>query len=71
MRRRADTAEHAVTALPDSPCVRSCCLDDGDICLGCGRHLDEILGWHQADAVARERILASARQRLQERRRPR
>lgn len=71
MRRRADTSEHAITALPASPCVRSCCLDDNDICLGCGRRLDEILGWHLADAAGRESILALARQRLQERRRPR
>lgn len=27
-------------------CVRDCCLDENDICLGCYRHLDEITGWH-------------------------
>ena len=28
-----------------SPCVRNCCLDNHDICMGCFRHLDEIIGW--------------------------
>ena len=28
-----------------SPCVRNCCLNEKDICLGCFRHLDEITGW--------------------------
>jgi len=31
--------------VPSSPCVRNCCLDEQDICLGCFRHLDEIIGW--------------------------
>ncbi len=31
-----------------SPCVRNCCLDEQDICLGCWRSIDEILGWHGA-----------------------
>jgi predicted Fe-S protein YdhL (DUF1289 family) len=30
-----------------SPCIRHCCLDEKDICLGCRRTLDEILNWHQ------------------------
>lgn len=36
--------------LPDveSPCVRNCCLDDKDMCLGCFRMLDEILIWSTA-----------------------
>jgi len=28
-----------------SPCVRNCCLNEQDYCLGCFRHLDEITGW--------------------------
>ena len=38
---------------PDSPCVRNCCLDEVDVCLGCGRLLAEILRWHAADADER------------------
>jgi predicted Fe-S protein YdhL (DUF1289 family) len=44
--------------LPASPCVRDCCLDDrNNTCIGCFRTLDEITGWHTADAVEREAIL--------------
>ncbi|EKO3464267.1 DUF1289 domain-containing protein [Vibrio fluvialis] len=32
------------SAVP-SPCIRNCCLDDNDVCLGCFRTLEEILAW--------------------------
>ena len=50
-------------ALPASPCVRNCCLDDNDVCMGCYRHLDEILAWGAADGDARRQILARAARR--------
>ena len=28
-----------------SPCVRICALDEADVCVGCGRTLDEIARW--------------------------
>lgn len=28
-----------------SPCVRNCCLNEKDVCLGCFRHVNEIIGW--------------------------
>ena len=28
-----------------SPCIRQCALDDNQVCLGCGRTLDEIRRW--------------------------
>lgn len=43
-----------------SPCIRQCCLDDADECVGCGRTLEEIKAWHAADAPARARILELA-----------
>ncbi|MGA9851423.1 MAG: DUF1289 domain-containing protein [Gammaproteobacteria bacterium] len=30
-----------------SPCVRICCLDNDDTCIGCGRTLDEIRRWSE------------------------
>jgi uncharacterized protein len=52
---------------PASPCVRNCCLDDDDVCLGCGRRLDEILAWHSADDGGRHAILLVAAQRREAR----
>lgn len=53
---------------PESPCVRNCCLDEADVCLGCGRSLAEILRWHQADTGERAVIREQATARLRERR---
>ena len=58
----ADTAE----AVP-TPCVRNCCLDDEDVCLGCRRTLAEILAWSQAGAAERREILARCRLRRRQR----
>ncbi|MEP1445603.1 MAG: DUF1289 domain-containing protein [Paraglaciecola sp.] len=41
-----------------SPCVRNCCLDDKDMCLGCFRVIDEILVWGEADNNRKVEILA-------------
>lgn len=51
-----------------SPCVRRCCLDDEDVCCGCGRALQEILDWQASNPEQRRQILQRAGQRLAERR---
>lgn len=30
---------------PESPCIRQCCLNEQDICVGCYRTLNEIVSW--------------------------
>ena len=52
-----------------SPCVRNCCLDDDNVCLGCGRSLDEIVSWSTADDSEKRAILNRSRLRAAERRR--
>jgi predicted Fe-S protein YdhL (DUF1289 family) len=46
-----------------SPCIRNCCLNEKDICLGCFRSLEEICGWTQTDDQGRLTILGNAEQR--------
>ncbi|MCK4743955.1 MAG: DUF1289 domain-containing protein [Sulfuriflexus sp.] len=46
-----------------SPCVRNCCLDEGDICMGCFRHIDEIVRWGMADDAEQQEILEKSKQR--------
>ncbi|MCE2594096.1 DUF1289 domain-containing protein [Motilimonas cestriensis] len=46
-----------------SPCVRNCCLNEQDICLGCHRSLDEIIAWHDSNDSEKEKILNQAKQR--------
>lgn len=63
--------ERPIQPSVQSPCVRNCCLNDTDICLGCGRSLDEILQWSAASTPQREEILQRAslrREELQRRR---
>lgn len=47
----------------NSPCVRNCCLDSNDICVGCFRSLAEITEWHTATETRRKQILNNAEAR--------
>lgn len=53
----------------NSPCVRNCCLNEQDICLGCFRSLDEIKLWGRSDTSTQQKtqILANSAIRQQER----
>ena len=47
-----------------SPCVRNCCLDDHDVCLGCGRSIAEIVGWNSATRNEKLEIIFRSKSRL-------
>ena len=47
----------------EMPCVRHCCLDNNDVCLGCHRSLDEILGWHSMNDQQKSALLEIMQQR--------
>ena len=47
----------------ESPCVRNCCLNEDDVCMGCYRTIAEIIGWGQANSKERKTILQIAKQR--------
>ncbi len=49
--QKVKRAEPIETCSYKSPCVRHCCLDDKDICIGCGRTLDEICRWSSATNI--------------------
>nr|WP_246143346.1 DUF1289 domain-containing protein [Colwellia echini] len=53
--------------LSDTPCVRNCCLDEADICLGCFRHLDEILAWRDCSSAEKQNIMKKCQQRSSDR----
>jgi len=46
-----------------SPCIRNCCLNEDDICLGCFRSLAEITAWSMASNEERLKILENTRRR--------
>ena len=53
---------------PASPCVRRCTLDEQDLCVGCGRMLNEILEWSASPTPRKIEIRTAAAGRLEQRR---
>ena len=47
----------------ESPCIRNCCLNGDDICLGCFRHIDEILAWKNCKNNDKQAVIISCQQR--------
>jgi uncharacterized protein len=43
-----------------SPCIRICCLDDANVCIGCGRTLDEIRLWSEMSEQEKSETLRCA-----------
>ncbi|MAK90718.1 MAG: DUF1289 domain-containing protein [Oleibacter sp.] len=60
----ADHSNKAGQAI-SSPCIRNCCLDHNDICLGCYRTLEEIRHWVESTAQQKQNILALCEARRQ------
>lgn len=50
-----------------SPCVRRCTLDQDDVCIGCGRTLDDIRQWGTMSNDQRGECVARAALRRHER----
>ena len=46
-----------------SPCVRNCCLDENDVCIGCHRKLEEIIGWSAMDDEQKKQLLIICKDR--------
>lgn len=49
-----------------SPCVRQCCLNEQDICMGCFRSLAEIVAWSQVDHHQRREFCLNAHRRREQ-----
>lgn len=50
----------------ESPCVRNCCLNEDDVCLGCFRSLVEITRWTTVNNQGKQDIVRNAEQRRRE-----
>lgn len=46
-----------------SPCVRNCCLDHEDVCMGCYRTMAEIMSWNRATITEKQAILDAVQDR--------
>ncbi len=54
-----------ITSMSDiaSPCIRNCCLDEKDICIGCFRTMNEIMQWREVNEQEKRVILARVQKR--------
>jgi predicted Fe-S protein YdhL (DUF1289 family) len=50
-------------SIPLSPCIRVCTLDDDRVCMGCGRHVDEIAAWTLMSVAEQWAVLARSAER--------
>ena len=60
MKNSSSTNSEAV----DSPCRRQCCLDDYDVCLGCGRTMEEISNWWRLAEPERLKLMETLPARI-------
>jgi uncharacterized protein len=67
MQERIMSDDHEILSNVPSPCVRNCCLDVDDVCLGCYRSLSEIVGWTAATDREKTATLMRCRSRYIER----
>jgi predicted Fe-S protein YdhL (DUF1289 family) len=64
MIQRGEKMKPVVTAKPfSSPCVRNCCLDDNDVCLGCYRSIKEIMQWSNMSDAEKSATLDKSQSR--------
>ena len=50
-------------ATVESPCIRNCCLDSNDVCMGCFRSLTEITQWTLVNNKTRQEFLKNVVER--------
>jgi predicted Fe-S protein YdhL (DUF1289 family) len=53
-----------------SPCIAVCALDGAGYCVGCERHIDEIVGWPRMTVQERLRVLGALPERKRHRGQP-
>ncbi|PNH98954.1 DUF1289 domain-containing protein [Vibrio diazotrophicus] len=62
-------ADKVAGSSPASPCIRQCCLDEQDICVGCFRTIEEIIHWSAASDAEKTQIIERCKQRKVQRKR--
>jgi predicted Fe-S protein YdhL (DUF1289 family) len=50
----------------ESPCSRNCCLNQENICVGCFRHIDEIVAWHGFSEDDKKQIMLMCQKRCKD-----
>lgn len=45
------------------PCIKKCCLNEKEVCLGCFRTLSDMKVWHKASMEEKTKMLEEAQRR--------
>ena len=53
----------------EKPCIRKCCLNEKDVCMGCYRTLDDMRVWHKVTTSEKKNMLMLAEKRRLEHKR--
>ena len=48
------------------PCIKKCCLNEDNVCLGCFRTFDDMLQWNKANIEEKTLMLKKAQKRKKE-----
>jgi predicted Fe-S protein YdhL (DUF1289 family) len=62
-----DSTAPQLPAKPASPCIQVCTLDDDQVCIGCGRTVDDIIAWTRLSDEEKWTVLAQSAERRTER----
>ncbi|MDA8622070.1 DUF1289 domain-containing protein [Psychrosphaera sp.] len=49
-----------------SPCIKNCCLDSEDVCIGCYRDIKEIMAWSKMSNSEKKMTLKRCSTRVKE-----
>jgi len=52
-----------MTPTVEKPCIRRCCLNDKDICMGCFRAFNDMLIWNKSTTEEKLLMLKKAEER--------
>jgi len=50
----------------NKPCIKRCCLNEEEICLGCFRTFNDMLRWNKATIEEKQEMLSIAEKRKRE-----
>lgn len=50
----------------NKPCIKKCCLNEDDVCLGCFRTFDDMCQWNKANIEEKTQMLKVAHRRKKE-----
>ena len=62
-RKTVKTFEGNIVSTVEKPCIRNCCLNEEDVCLGCFRTYDDMLVWRSLSYDEKVRLLEKAKER--------